>query len=171
MQQPRIRYIKPSFWSDEKLAPCSPLTRLVYLGLISMADDAGRMLDNLKIIDAYIFPESSETARGALDELSAMGRVARGEASGTGQRIMQIVRWEEHQRIDKPNLRMCLPPLASSAACVVEASGRLPGGVVEASGLEREREGERDNGKGIGTGSSRHALTAVRDLLQPDPDA
>ncbi|MBK9406591.1 MAG: hypothetical protein IPN47_00820 [Gemmatimonadetes bacterium] len=54
---PRIRTIKPEFFSDEKLAPLPVLTRFVFLGLISMADDCGRVLDNLKIIDASSSPK------------------------------------------------------------------------------------------------------------------
>mgnify|MGYP000426208500 CR=1 FL=1 len=107
---PRIRTIKPEFWGDEKLAPCSPMTRLVFLGLISMADDTGRMLDNVKVIDAFIFPESSETCRGAVDELSAMGRIRRGKTA-SGQRVIEIAKWRDHQKIDKPNPKACLPEI------------------------------------------------------------
>lgn len=90
----RIRTIKPEFWGDEKLAPCSPITRLVFLGLISMADDAGRVVDNVKVIDAFVFPETSETCRGSIDELSAMGRIRRGKTA-SGQRII-----ERHKQFD-----------------------------------------------------------------------
>ncbi len=97
----RIRTIKPEFWGDEKLAPLSPITRLVFLGLISMADDKGRLGDNLKRIDAFIFPESSETCRGSLDELSVIGRIRRG-VTASGQSIIELSNWH-HQKIERPN--------------------------------------------------------------------
>lgn len=105
----RIRTIKPEFWGDEKLAPLSPTTRLVFLGLISMADDRGRLLDSIKRIDAFIFPDTSETSRGSVDELVGIGRIRRG-ITGSGQRILEIVNWR-HQKIEKPNYAAALPDI------------------------------------------------------------
>lgn len=106
----RIRTIKPEFWHDEKLAPLDPLTRLVFLGLIGMADDAGRVVANLKVIDAFIFASTSDTAREALATLSRIGRVAVGTTS-SGQVVLQIANWERHQKVDRPNAKTCLPPI------------------------------------------------------------
>lgn len=97
----RIRSIKPEFWSDEKLAPQTPVVRLVFLGLISMADDAGRLVDNVKAIDGMLFPETEDTSRDALDTLARMGRILRYTAA-SGQRIIQVVGWDRHQKVDKP---------------------------------------------------------------------
>lgn len=111
----RIRTVKPEFWSDEKLAPLPAIDRLVFLGLIGMADDCGRVLDNVKVIDAFIFPNTSETSRDALATLSRIGRVRRGK-SLNGQSVLQIVNWERHQKVDKPNLRSALPEIVDSQA-------------------------------------------------------
>ena len=105
----RIRTIKPEFWQDEKLSPCPVIDRLVFLGLISMADDAGRLLDNLKVIDAFIFPETGDTARESLARLSRINRIRRGMTS-SGQPVIQIVNWG-HQKVDHPNLKSALPPI------------------------------------------------------------
>lgn len=106
----RIRTIKPEFWADEKLGPLDPLTRLVFLGLVGMADDAGRLLDNIKVIDASIFPMTSDTAREALATLSRIGRIRRGRTA-SGQPVIQITNWNRHQKVDKPNLSAALPEL------------------------------------------------------------
>ncbi len=108
---PRIRTIKPEFWSDEKLAPLTPIDRLVFLGLISIADDCGRHLDNLKQIDAALFPETDDSARDSLNVLASMGRIRRGETA-SGQRVIQIVNWSRHQKVDRPNLGGSLPAIA-----------------------------------------------------------
>lgn len=110
----RIRTIKPEFWQDEKLAPLDAVTRLVFLGLIGMADDAGRVLDNVKIIDAFIFPETSDSCREALATLSRMGRVTRG-VTASGQRVIQITHWADHQRVDRPNLQAALPEIVDAS--------------------------------------------------------
>jgi hypothetical protein len=106
----RIRTIKPEFWHDEKMAPCDPLTRLVFLGLISAADDFGRVLDNDRVLDAFMFPETSDSVREPLANLSRMGRVQRGRTA-SGQRIIQIVNWERHQKVDKPQPKMAFPEI------------------------------------------------------------
>lgn len=106
----RIRTIKPEFWHDEKLAPCDALTRLVFLGLISAADDFGRVLDNERVLDAFIFPETADSVREPLANLSRMGRVRRG-ITASGQRIIQIVNWERHQKVDKPQKKMAFPEI------------------------------------------------------------
>lgn len=106
----RIRTIKPEFWGDEKLAPLPALARLVFLGLISMADDAGRLVDNVKSIDGFIFPETEETSRDSLDTLASSGRIVRYK-SESGQRIIQVANWLKHQKVDKPS-RYTLPAVA-----------------------------------------------------------
>ncbi len=106
----RIRTFKPEFWADEKLAQLDPLTRLVFLGLISMADDAGRLVDSLKQIDAFMFPLTDDTARESLANLARIGRVERGETA-SGQSIIQIVNWH-HQKVDHPNLKAALPVIS-----------------------------------------------------------
>jgi hypothetical protein len=110
---PRIRSIKPEFWADEKLGPMSATTRLVFLGLISMADDLGRLVDSEKQIDAFIFPYSSETCRRSLADLSSNGRIIRG-GTANGQKIIQLANWH-HQKIDKPNHHSALPPIADTS--------------------------------------------------------
>lgn len=110
----RIRSIKPEFWSDEKLAPLPPLVRLVFLGLISMADDAGRLVDNVKGIDGMLFPETDDTSRDALDTLASMGRIIRYTAA-SGQRLIQVAGWDKHQKVDKPAKYVLTAPPAGDS--------------------------------------------------------
>ena len=98
----RIRTIKPEFWQDEKLSALAPLPRLVFLGLISIADDAGRVVDSVKMIDGQLFPSTDDTVRDALAELADLGRIQR-YAAGSGQRLLQVVNWQKHQKIDNPS--------------------------------------------------------------------
>lgn len=110
----RIRTIKPEFWQDEKLMPLSDTARLLFLGLISMADDYGRLVYNPKLIEALLFdpdgPDRSRDVRECLANLSRIGRVIVGKAS-SGQRVLQIVNWEKHQKVDKPNKSAALPEI------------------------------------------------------------
>lgn len=97
----RIRTIKPEFWADEKLSQLDPLTRLVFVGLISLADDRGRLVDNVKLLDGQLFPHTSDSCADALDTLARYSRVLR-YTSASGQSLIQIVNWEKHQKVDKP---------------------------------------------------------------------
>jgi hypothetical protein len=99
---PRIRTIKPELWQDEKLAALPPLPRLVFIGLISMADDAGRLVDNVKSIDGFIFPETDDSAKESLGILARLSRILRYTAPN-GQKVVQIVNWSRHQKVDHPN--------------------------------------------------------------------
>jgi hypothetical protein len=120
----RIRTIKPEFWGDEKMAPMPPIDRLVFLALISMADDAGRVVDNIKTIDGFVFPESDDTSRGSLDKLASAGRIIRYQ-SESGQRLIQVANWLRHQKVDKP-AKYVLPappePSRDSREIVAESS-------------------------------------------------
>src|SRR5690606_35182017 len=96
----RIRTIKPEFWSDEKLAGLSALTRLVFLGLISQADDAGRLVDSVKLLDGLLFPLTDDSCEGSLAELAELGRIERYQSS-SGQKLIQLVNWNKHQTVQK----------------------------------------------------------------------
>ena len=109
----RIRTIKPEFWGDEKLAPQPPVVRLVFLGLMSMADDAGRLVDNVKSLDGMLFPETDDTVDSALVTLARLSRIIR-YRSESGQRLIQIVNWEKHQKVDKPS-KYTLPAPSAEA--------------------------------------------------------
>lgn len=107
---PRIRTIKPELFQDEKITQLPIVDRFVFIGLISMADDAGRLLDNVKVIDAFVFPTTDDSARDSLARLSRMSRIRRG-TTASGQAVIQIVGWERHQRVDHPNMAAALPPI------------------------------------------------------------
>ncbi len=105
----RIRTIKPEFWTDEKLAPLPPITRLVYIALWNMADDKGRLVDSVKMIDGFMFSQTEDSCEEPLTHLARLGRITRG-VTMSGQRVIQIVHWN-HQKIDKPNHKNTLPEI------------------------------------------------------------
>jgi hypothetical protein len=119
----RIRTVKPEFWQDEKMSKLDPMTRLVFLGLISMADDAGRLIDNIKFIDAFIFPETEHSAKDSLGILARLSRICR-YTSESGQKLIQITNWDRHQRVDNPN-KYVLPAPPPGACVQVVAPDQL----------------------------------------------
>ncbi|MDB5937577.1 MAG: hypothetical protein JWQ01_4921 [Massilia sp.] len=97
----RIRSIKPDFWTSEQVMECSPIARLMFIGLWNFADDHGRLPCAPKTIKAQIFPAddiNSETVRGMIDELSANGLVQVYVVDD--KEYLFITGWR-HQKIDK----------------------------------------------------------------------
>ncbi len=72
----RIRSIKPEFWTNEKVLGCSPIARLLFIGMWNFSDDTGRMQFSPKTLKAQIFPGDDigldDIAR-MIDELSSNG--------------------------------------------------------------------------------------------------
>lgn len=119
---PRIRTIKPEYWSDEKLSACDTITRLVFLGLISQADDAGRLVDNVKLIDGALFPATDDSSRESIEILARLSRIVR-YTSSSGQPIIQILNWARHQKVDHPNRHTLPAPTKEQLAEAVKAAG------------------------------------------------
>lgn len=101
----RIRTIKPEFWSSEQVMECSPITRLLFIGLWNFCDDAGNHVDSERTIKAEIFPGddiSSSEVRRMLDELSSNGLIAFYTYENKG--FLHVTGWQ-HQKIDRPTVK------------------------------------------------------------------
>lgn len=76
--RPRIRTIKPEMWADEKVGQLSRDARLLFVALITMADDQGRLRALPPAIIGHAYPYDTDAARkldGWLNELGACGLV------------------------------------------------------------------------------------------------
>jgi hypothetical protein len=108
---PRIRTIKPSFWGDEKVSELSREARLLFIGLVSMADDDGRFLASHQAIAGYIFPNDDDVSvkrlRSLLDELACQGMITLYDKGRI--RYGALPQFRKHQRISHPQ-RSTLPP-------------------------------------------------------------
>lgn len=133
----RIRTIKPEFWGDEKLSLLDPLTRLVYLGLISQADDAGRLVDNVKHLDGMLFPSTDDTCRESLEILARLSRILRYVAP-SGQHLIQIVNWR-HQKIAHPSEYVLPAPAADDFSQAVGTQGDTASLAQVSRGLRESR--------------------------------
>lgn len=130
MSRRRIRSLKPEFFEDEKVGELAIPTRLLFIGLITMADDEGRLRD--LGIRHTIFPwdEKKITARQVvkmLDEMEDAELILRYE-HGVGKYIV-IRNWARHQRINKP-VASTLPEPPD--AVIVEENGIADSGKAPA---------------------------------------
>lgn len=104
----RIRSIKPEFWRSDDIASLELPDRLLFIGLWSYVDDNGVGRDQAALIVADLFAHDMER-----DPSETVARVSRGLASLSEgglihrythqkKRLLEIVAWSQHQRIDKP---------------------------------------------------------------------
>lgn len=124
---PRIRTLKPEIWSDEALGACPRDARLLFVGLITQADDEGRFRAAPALLRASIFPYDESLTRDRvqawLDALAEAGLVILYTVKG--QRYGQFPAWTSHQKIDRPS-ESKLPPIgAADPAPTTETAGLL----------------------------------------------
>lgn len=97
----RIRQVKPAFWSDKVVARLPKPTRLAFVGLWMLADDAGWIeCFDVEQAAAELFPWEHVKRRerdlaGDLERLRAAGRVVIHEPCG----CLEVPHLPEHQRI------------------------------------------------------------------------
>lgn len=140
----RIRTIKPEFWSDEKLSECSLSARLVFIGLISFADDEGRLEYSPARIRMQIFPCGSVKPAALTEwmgELSEHSLIRRYVVDF--REYIDIPGFTKHQRINRPTPSKFPRYSASTHAPLTEPS------VSPTAGSGREGKGSgRDHKNG-----------------------
>ena len=99
----RIRTIKPEFFTSLTVADLPLTARLTFIGLWTHVDDAGRCVDDSRLIKAAIWPLDDRTAHDveldlkALTESSLITRYMLNR-----KRYIAVTGWDEHQRINRP---------------------------------------------------------------------
>lgn len=101
---PRIRTIKPEFWSDEKIAALSYFARLLFIALWNFADDDGRGRAIAKEINGFAFPRDEDVPDRKLEEaLLQMDELRLIQLyTVERQRYYYIPSWSRHQVVNRP---------------------------------------------------------------------
>jgi hypothetical protein len=108
----RKRMLAPTFWDDDTIGGMSKTARLLFLGMVNLADDEGRLVANAKLLKARVFAydddETAATVEAALQEIAAACRsVTLYEVDE--RRYFAFLKWTVHQRIEK-GYKSELPP-------------------------------------------------------------
>lgn len=93
----RIRTIKPSFFTDDRLAECAPLARLLFQGLWCVADCEGRLADRPKSLKAQILPFDDCDVDALLNQLAERGFIVRYQVDAKA--FIEVPGFREHQRL------------------------------------------------------------------------
>lgn len=103
----RARNIKPGFFRNADLVELSFETRLLFIGLWTIADREGRLEDRPKQIKMELFPADSIDCDKLLDELQSIGVVERYEHGG--KRYLHVVNFCKHQNPHKDEKASTIP--------------------------------------------------------------
>ena len=136
----RARNLKPGFFTNDVLAECAPLARILFEGLWCHADRAGRLEDRPKKIKAGILPYDECDIEDLLEQLASRGFIERYCVEGVN--YIQVVEFKKHQN-----------PHKDEKASVIPASK-----LHSATTTQEQNEN-----------SSNPALTLIPDSLIPDP--
>lgn len=108
---PRIRTIKPDFFTSDTVSELPIRARLTWIGLWTHCDDHGRCRDNVRLIKAAVWPLDNVSLRDIeedLDSLRNHGLIFSYEVDG--KNYLQVTSWTEHQKVDRPSKSPIPPP-------------------------------------------------------------
>ncbi len=100
----RIRTIKPEFPQSESMGRVSRDARLLFVQLWTICDDSGRTRGASRMLASLLFPYDDDAVSlidGWLAELEREGCLVRYEVDGST--YLQVQKWQQHQKIDKPS--------------------------------------------------------------------
>src|ERR1700761_7203615 len=103
----RVRNLKPSFFTNEDLAKCTPYARLCFAGLWGLADREGRLEDRPLRIKAQILAMDAVEVDPLLSELKEHGFILRYEAQGRA--FIQVLQFMKHQNPHHREPRSVIP--------------------------------------------------------------
>jgi hypothetical protein len=100
--RPRIRTLKPEAWQDERIGQVSRDARLLFVVLITLADDEGRFRNLPSLILGHGFPYDQDAGKKLtawMTELWKSGLIDLYEVDGNRYGVLPS--WSKHQRINK----------------------------------------------------------------------
>jgi hypothetical protein len=114
----RSRNIKPGYFHNDLLAEVAPLGRLLFAGLWTLADRAGRLEDRPKRIKAGVLPYDDCDVDSLLSQLSVRGFIHRYVADGNN--LIEVVNFAKHQNPHCKEQASTLPAPNSDGASPVQ---------------------------------------------------
>ncbi len=109
---PRARNIKPGFFTNDELVELPMATRLLFIGLWTLADREGRLEDRPKKIKMELFPADDVNVDEALSTLVSSAFIQRYRVGDAG--YIQVRNFAKHQRPHSNESASTFPPPEAS---------------------------------------------------------
>lgn len=126
----RARNIKPGFFRNADLVDLPMETRLLFIGLWTLADREGRLEDRPKQIKMEIFPADNVDCDVCLNSLSEIGMVIRYEVDG--KRYLQVANFTKHQNPHRDEKASTIPDQNGHVTETVQAPKKHRASTVQA---------------------------------------
>lgn len=149
----RARNIKPGFFRNADLVELPVETRLLFIGLWTMADREGRIADRPKQIKMELYPADSFDVNAMLDDLAQSGFICRYVVNEI--KCIQIVNFLKHQNPHHAEKPSTLPALDKPEASLRQ-NVLIPDSLI----LIPDSGGERQRGA---------AYLGEREIQKPEP--
>jgi hypothetical protein len=121
----RARNIKPGFFTNDRLVDLSFETRLLFIGLWTLADREGRLEDRPKKIKMELFPADSIEVDEKLSELEKSGFIRRYTVKEL--KCIQVVNWSKHQAPHHTERASTVPCMDEHGSLTVNSRNDLRG--------------------------------------------
>jgi hypothetical protein len=142
----RIRTVKPEFWTSDQIVECSPIARLLFIGMWNFADDRGVIPRRPRTIKMQVFPGDEFTADQIeewITELESQRLLGRFEHEGS---TFSVVTGWHHQKIERPTYKYPAPPSDIEFAEASPTHHRHVADTSPPEGNGMEGKGEEGNG-------------------------
>src|SRR5687767_2730037 len=102
---PRIRTLKPEHKQHRKVGLLTDRQYRLWVGMITEADDEGRLVADTSWLRAVVFPYQPKlTVRQVSDDLLAISQMGLVNLYTVGEcRYAEFASWRDHQSINKPH--------------------------------------------------------------------
>lgn len=164
----RIRTIKPEFFTSEQVVECSPMARLLFVGMWCFCDDGGVHPASAVTLKMEVFPAdpiSVEDVRGLVSELESQGLVT--TYSFGAKSFWRVLGWH-HQKIDKPTYKHPRSKEFGDESTSVRRAFDEPS-TPERNGTERSRdETSRSPDRSVGAEPDRIEKAAEKERNRAD---
>ncbi len=133
----RSRNIKPGFFKNETLGEMPSLTRLLFIGLWTIADREGRLEDRPLRIKAEVLPYDDCKIESLLAQLAAAGFIVRYTVEES--RFISIPTWHKHQNPHVKEAASAIPapdshqPSTRLAPEIPARAGLIPSSLIPSS--------------------------------------
>lgn len=98
---PRIRTVKPEFWTDSKVVALSMPARLMFIGAWNYADDYGCLPSDALQLKLRVLPADQIDADEMVAELLDSG-LLEVMVTADGEQFWHVTHWDRHQKVSHP---------------------------------------------------------------------
>lgn len=176
----RKRMIDPGIWPDEGFLELSHTGRLLFIGLISWADDEGRGVASAKSLKSKLFPGDDISISEIDANLEAVALYTHTTVYEVeGVRYYQLAKWRSYQKVDHPS-KSTLPAIPrtlperspNDTRTFGNGSRQLTNELINES-INKEMPFGESSVKGFGESGKAEiaeALESIREGLEEEPE-